>query len=88
VQALWPGYDGGASRETVIKTGALGYHPKRGERRAAIVTVFSYSNDSFQGTYLGGLAGDGSTLVLDTRTKSVQGSRADCSKSPAAESRA
>jgi len=64
VRAVWPGYDGGASRETVIKTGALGYHPKRGERRAAIVTVFSYSNDSFQGTYLGGLAGDGSTLVF------------------------
>ena len=64
VRALWPGYDGGASRETVIKTGALGYHPKRGERRAAIVAVFSYSNDSFQGTYLGGLAGDGPTLVF------------------------
>ena len=64
VRALWPGYAGGASRETVIKTGALGERPKKGERRAAIVTIFSYSNDTYTGTYLAGLAGDGPTLVF------------------------
>lgn len=63
VRALWPTYAGGASRETAMKTGALGEKVPPGQTRASFVGIFSYSNDSGNGTYLAGLAGDGTTLA-------------------------
>ena len=63
VRALWPTYAGGMSRETAMKTGALGEKVPPGQKRASLVGVFSYSNDSGDGTYLAGLAGDGATLA-------------------------
>jgi hypothetical protein len=63
LRALWPTYAGGMSRETAMKTGALAEKVPPGKTRASIVGIFSYSNDTGDGTYLAGLAGDGATLA-------------------------
>ena len=63
LRALWPTYAGGMSRETAMKTGALGEKVPPGQTRASLVGVFSRSNDSGDGDYLAGLSGDRSTLA-------------------------
>jgi len=72
MRALWPTYAGGMTRETAMKTGALGEKVPPGQKRASPVGLFGYSNDTGDGTYLAGLAGDGATLAYGHTDEACQ----------------
>lgn len=58
LRALWPQYGGGLTRETVLKTGALG------QKRATTLATFAYNLGSGDGTYLAGVSGYRGMLVF------------------------
>jgi hypothetical protein len=62
-RALWTSYGGGMSIEEPISTGAPGDRPLQPGHRATNVGGTTHDSELPNGTYLGGLAGDGSTLV-------------------------